>query len=112
MSGFKDVLESIPTPGTLMKREEFVDPATNISIVMLTSPLSEPKFFSVLNIQTPNGPVGLNFPIPAADLEAAKGMWRKLAQEALTKFDEQMSKQSKRILVPTPALMPGKNAHG
>lgn len=112
--GFKDILDSLPRPkGPLWKSEVFVELETGLAITQLSSTsLLQPgplKFRGTINVSQTNGQqVTLVFEIPASTIQEAAEGWNAAARKALTDFDEQMQKNSKRIFIPPGPLAGGK----
>lgn len=110
MSGFKDLLDKLPKFEEAWEKKEWVDPASGVAIVQMIPPsvLQAPKFGSSLMIQTSQGNIPLSFEIHATSLDEAVRGWNAAARQAVTEFDEQMQKNARRIVMPTPAMMPGR----
>lgn len=110
MSGFKELLDKLPHLEEAREKREWADPASGIIITELVpnSILQPALFTSTLMLQTSQGGVPLTFSINAPNLEEAVKGWNAAARQAVTEFDAQMQKNARRIVMPTPAMLPGR----
>ena len=101
MGDFADVLKAVPEFTRPGLRETFVD-AIGLEIMRVTPLDGAPAlYFSLVRVQTMQGPMGVNFQInDVASIEAAAAAWQASARAALTQFGEKMRENQRRIVLP------------
>jgi hypothetical protein len=98
---FTDLLQNIPSPGEMLLKQEFVDPATGIVIVSLGGGPEGTAWFSAITVHTNAGPATVQFPLPdATDLATARWQWQDAARAAVREFGEQLKASQRRIVLP------------
>lgn len=114
MSQITDLLDQIPEFGPAADLRAFQDPAGNTITELCgmrdTGDGSFETFFkysSAIQVITPQGPVNVQFTIPAVDRSEAVKRWRPAAQAAVKQFLLQVQESQRRVIVPGAGVPPG-----
>lgn len=100
MGDFTTLLDSIPPFTAPAKRESFAD-TQGLEIVRITPLDGSPVLYlSSVEVNTTQGKMRIQFPIPADTIEAACAAWQECARAALKEAAEKMRANQRRIVLP------------
>lgn len=100
MGDFTDILAAVPEFTAPALRESFVN-TQGLEIVRIT-PMNGAKvlYLSSVQVNSTQGQMNIQFPIPADSIEDAVRAWQECARTALKATAEKMRENQRRIVLP------------
>ena len=100
MGDFTDLLAALPEFTAPAQRESFAD-THGLEIVRITPLDGKPVIYlSSVQVNTTQGQMNVQFPIPAESIEAACAKWQECARAVLKATAEKMKENQRRIVLP------------
>ncbi len=100
MGDFTEVLAAIPEFTGPARKEIYVG-ANGMEIAVVTPLDGGPAIFrSSIPMHSTQGPMTMQFPIPASTIEQAVAGWQDAARAAVREIGEKMKENQRRIVVP------------